>query len=92
MNIFIIFIIIQLLAPSLAKEKGKEPTEKSTLFGPTCDSIDVVARDVMLPKLRQGDRLYFRYMGAYTIAAASAFNGFAVPSVNFYSITSTKKQ
>jgi ornithine decarboxylase len=41
-------------------------------------TVDVIARDVVLPKLRQGDRLYFRYMGAYTIAAASAFNGFQV--------------
>jgi len=48
----------------------------STLFGPTCDSIDVIARSVLLPKLQIGDWLYFQNMGAYTMAAASSFNGF----------------
>ena len=48
----------------------------STVFGPTCDSIDVIARSVLLPKLKIGDWLYFQNMGAYTMAAASSFNGF----------------
>jgi len=55
----------------------------STVFGPTCDSIDVVARSVLLPKLQVGDWLYFQNMGAYTMAASSSFNGF-VPSEKFY--------
>ena len=55
----------------------------STLFGPSCDSIDVVARSVLLPKLKVGDWLYFQNMGAYTSAAASSFNGFD-PSAKFY--------
>ena len=55
----------------------------STVFGPTCDSIDVIARSVLLPKLKIGDWLYFNNMGAYTMAAASSFNGF-VPSDRFY--------
>ena len=55
----------------------------TTVFGPTCDSIDVVARSVLLPKLEIGDWLYFQNMGAYTMAAASSFNGFA-PSEKVY--------
>ena len=55
----------------------------STVFGPTCDSIDVIARSVLLPKLKVGDWLYFQNLGAYTCAAASAFNGFT-PSEKFY--------
>ena len=55
----------------------------STLFGPTCDSIDVIARSVLLPKLKIGDWLYFQNMGAYTMAAASSFNGFE-PTVKMY--------
>jgi diaminopimelate decarboxylase len=55
----------------------------STVFGPTCDSIDVIARSVLLPKLKVGDFLYFQNMGAYTMAAASSFNGFE-PSEKFY--------
>mmetsp|Transcript_18467 Transcript_18467/g.42272 ORF Transcript_18467/g.42272 Transcript_18467/m.42272 type:complete len:706 (+) Transcript_18467:75-2192(+) len=56
---------------------------KSTVFGPTCDSIDVIARSILLPKLEVGDWLYFQNMGAYTMAAASSFNGFN-PSEIFY--------
>jgi diaminopimelate decarboxylase len=55
----------------------------STVFGPTCDSIDVVARSVLLPKLKVGDFIYMNNMGAYTMAAASSFNGF-VPTEKFY--------
>jgi len=55
----------------------------STVFGPTCDSIDVIARSVLLPKLQIGDWLYFQNMGAYTSAAASSFNGFT-PTEKFY--------
>merc|ERR1719215_1153903 len=55
----------------------------STVFGPTCDSIDVVARSVLLPKLKIGDWLYFQNIGAYTSAAASTFNGFT-PTEKFY--------
>ena len=55
----------------------------STVFGPTCDSIDVIARSALLPKLQLGDWLYFENTGAYTMAAASAFNGFT-PSERFY--------
>ncbi|GKY99228.1 hypothetical protein MPSEU_000878100 [Mayamaea pseudoterrestris] len=55
----------------------------STVFGPTCDSIDVIARSVLLPKLNVGDYLYFTNMGAYTMAAASSFNGFT-PSEKIY--------
>jgi ornithine decarboxylase len=62
------------------KDDGLYP---STVFGPTCDSIDVVARSVLLPKMSMGDWLYFQNMGAYTSAAASDFNGFT-PSDKFY--------
>jgi Pyridoxal-dependent decarboxylase, C-terminal sheet domain len=55
----------------------------STIFGPTCDSIDVICRSVLLPTLKVGDWLYFTNMGAYTMAAASSFNGFT-PSEKFY--------
>jgi ornithine decarboxylase len=55
----------------------------TTVFGPTCDSIDVVARSVLLPKMEIGDWLYFQNMGAYTMAAASSFNGFT-PTERMY--------
>jgi ornithine decarboxylase len=48
----------------------------SVLAGPTCDSIDVIAENLMLPALRAGDLLVGRAMGAYTWASASEFNFF----------------
>jgi ornithine decarboxylase len=44
------------------------------LAGPTCDSIDVIAENVLLPQLRSGDLIIGRAMGAYTWASASEFN------------------
>jgi ornithine decarboxylase len=57
----------------------------SVLAGPTCDSIDVIAENLLLPKLKSGDLIVGRAMGAYTWASASEFNFFpraTVVSVN----------
>ena len=57
----------------------------SVLAGPTCDSIDVIAENLLLPKLKAGDLIVGRAMGAYTWASASEFNFFpraTVVSVN----------
>jgi ornithine decarboxylase len=57
----------------------------SVLAGPTCDSIDVIAENLMLPALAVGDLIIGRAMGAYTWASASEFNFFpraTVVSVN----------
>ena len=57
----------------------------SVLAGPTCDSIDVIAENLMLPELHAGDLIIGRAMGAYTWASASEFNFFpkaTVVSVN----------
>jgi ornithine decarboxylase len=48
----------------------------SVLAGPTCDSIDVIAENLMLPQLKTGDLVIGRAMGAYTWASASEFNFF----------------
>jgi ornithine decarboxylase len=70
-------------------EALRESGEKlpSVLAGPTCDSIDVVAENLMLPKLEAGDLVVGRAMGAYTWASASEFNFFpraTVVSVNLW--------
>jgi ornithine decarboxylase len=53
-----------------------EPEFESSVWGPTCDSIDCLNKSTRLPKLEPGDWLYYENMGAYTICAASQFNGF----------------
>ena len=47
------------------------------VFGPTCDSIDRIPQEVILPKtIREGDYVLFSGMGAYSLALATRFNGF----------------
>ena len=48
----------------------------SVLAGPTCDSIDVVAEQIMLPKLSNGELVVTTMMGAYTCCTATDFNFF----------------
>ncbi|KAJ1725047.1 Ornithine decarboxylase [Coemansia biformis] len=55
-----------------------EPVYESSVWGPTCDSIDCVVPSGALPELLTGDWLVFDCMGAYTICAASRFNGFKI--------------
>lgn len=50
-------------------------TVPTKIFGPTCDSIDVVLPCTDLPAMSVGDWIYFEAMGAYTRCAASKFNG-----------------
>jgi ornithine decarboxylase len=67
---------------SLKKDGELRP---SVLAGPTCDSIDVIAENILLPRLKAGDLVVGRAMGAYTWASASEFNLFpraTVVSVN----------
>jgi len=53
------------------------PLYPSTVFGPTCDSLDCICKDYSLPLLDVGQWLYFDHMGAYTTAASTHFNGFS---------------
>jgi len=57
------------------------PLLPAVLAGPTCDSIDVIAENLMLPELRAGDLIVGRAMGAYTVASASEFNFFPKATV-----------
>lgn len=56
----------------------------SSVWGPTCDSMDLVCQSVRLPSgLQVGDWLGWHEMGAYTICAASQFNGFELSDVAY---------
>ncbi|KAK4048835.1 Ornithine decarboxylase [Microbotryomycetes sp. JL221] len=59
--------------------------EECSVWGPTCDSIDVVQPQAKLPVsvLNVGDWLRWENMGAYTICAASQFNGFRKSLVRY---------
>jgi len=55
-----------------------------TVAGPTCDSVDIIMRDQLLPEdLQADDFVYVPNAGAYTTAYASTFNGFPLPHERF---------
>ncbi len=62
----------------LKKLEGKDcgPERLSVVSGPTCDSIDVIYRDIELPEMEVGDLVVSPTMGAYTWASATEFNFF----------------
>ena len=55
------------------------------MFGPTCDSIDVIMKRQPFPELKVGEWLFVAEFGAYTCAAGSTFNGFSTRRREFLS-------
>jgi len=56
---------------------GDNQLVRHVVAGPTCDSIDVISENALLPaNLEIGDILCAHNMGAYSIVTASNFNGF----------------
>ncbi len=58
------------------KSFKKGPRQICSVFGPTCDALDVVSMSETLPDLALGDLLYAEKIGAYSHASATWFNGF----------------
>lgn len=53
------------------------PKQVCSVFGPTCDALDVVSMVEQLPgNLKLGDLLYSPNIGAYSHASSTWFNGF----------------
>ena len=50
--------------------------KESAVVGPTCDALDKISLNEMLPELDIEDLLYSENTGAYTNASATHFNGF----------------
>lgn len=50
-----------------------------TLAGPSCDSLDVVKKDMLCPSMEIGDIFVARNAGAYSTVSATTFNGFSIP-------------
>lgn len=56
----------------------------SSVWGPTCDGLDKLCDQALLPDLAIGEWIWFQDMGAYTVSAASSFNGFLRPMTHHY--------
>jgi ornithine decarboxylase len=60
-------------------EAGEGAEQRWTIAGPSCDSFDVIDRNVALPDPDIGALILILSSGAYTVSYASEFNGFAIP-------------
>eukprot|EP00708_Paratrimastix_pyriformis_P002621 GAFH01001372.1.p1 GENE.GAFH01001372.1~~GAFH01001372.1.p1 ORF type:complete len:371 (+),score=53.21 GAFH01001372.1:123-1115(+) len=60
----------------LGKETAPRLPEPADVWGPSCDSLDWVCKDIALPRMAVGDWLVFPDMGHYSYVAATEFNGF----------------
>lgn len=63
-------------ALSKGEEEPVNNLESSTLFGMTCDGLDIITKSIGIPtNLKVGDWLCVSGMGAYTYGCRSNFNG-----------------
>ena len=53
-------------------ERNEEELYPSTVFGPTCDSLDKITEDAMLPEMAVGDWCFVDNFGAYTRASSTS--------------------
>ena len=64
------------------KSFKRGPTQICSVFGPTCDALDVVSLAENLPEdLELDDLLYSEQIGAYSHASSTYFNGFPPATV-----------
>jgi ornithine decarboxylase len=72
--------VVDLHLPVLLWRNGFQPRgvpEAYRIFGPTCDPIDRLSREVELPcRAEPGDYIEFGLLGAYGSATTTGFNGF----------------
>lgn len=58
-------------------DRAENDQYEVSIWGPTCDGLDVITKSSMLPyPVDVGDWLYFTDFGAYTLSASTTFNGF----------------
>lgn len=72
----------QVVQPQPLNEYPGSKYYESSIWGPTCDGLDQVMDNVLLPDMKLGDWIIFEDMGAYTLPVASPFNGFPIPKVH----------
>lgn len=70
--------LVRRMFPGAGIHLGTAATEAPfSLFGPTCDSADVMHGPFMLPEsVREGDWIEIGQLGAYGACLRTAFNGF----------------
>ncbi|KRX57220.1 Ornithine decarboxylase [Trichinella sp. T9] len=68
----------------LLKKRKASKTYWSTVWGQTCDSLDIILKKCQLPELFENELLLFQNMGAYSLTVSTEFNGFSRTKVYPY--------
>jgi ornithine decarboxylase len=63
----------------IVEDSGPGRKRQWTVSGPSCDSFDVIDKNVTLPEPEVGGLILILSSGAYTVSYASEFNGFSIP-------------
>nr|AAC27893.1 ornithine decarboxylase [Haemonchus contortus] len=74
----ILFDHVQPVGTPLFDEIAQE--YPSTIWGPTCDSLDKIEDQKLMRMMSVGEWIVYRNMGAYTCSASTTFNGFQRPN------------
>ena len=77
-------VIFDCCVPDITPLKESDITYKTRIYGHTCDSMDLLLDNVMMPMMEVGDWTYVENFGAYTYSASSHFNGFQATPNFFY--------
>ena len=72
-----------LLSDFNAAQPDVDNTFPATIYGPTCDGLDCIAKNVLLPQMTNNDWFFFENMGAYTNVGGSEFNGMPRPQFEY---------
>lgn len=70
------------------KCQNNERLVKSSIWGPTCDGLDLINKEVYIPELEIGEFMAYKDMGAYTLSGAVAFNGIPLAKCIYTASTS----
>lgn len=65
----------------LPERPDADRTEKVTVCGKSCESGDILIRDIMLPPVKRGDLLMVLSTGAYNYSMSSNYNRLPRPAV-----------
>lgn len=76
---------------TIHNEKGKKKIDDSVicnLAGPLCFSGDLIAKEISLPRFKQGDFIIYHHTAAYSLGMYSKYNCVAAPPAYIYSVQS----
>lgn len=77
---------------AVTPERSDADLHTASIWGPTCDGMDCIMKEVKMPLMEIGQWICFPSMGAYTCAAGSDFNGFAPPQKIYFDSSADDKQ